>query len=94
MRIASLLLKKMSQKKFWSPVFISGTVVVIAFFLTRCFDIISFEQPETAIAGETISIKLDIKYWRINLILEMLGALCQWLDFWHQSLGMPGQTQL
>lgn len=61
MRVMRVILKKMSQKKFWSPVVISGTVVFIALFLTRCFDIISFEQPETAVAGERISIKLDIE---------------------------------
>tara|TARA_B110000037_G_scaffold57104_2_gene69654 strand:+ start:2186 stop:2473 length:288 start_codon:yes stop_codon:yes gene_type:complete len=55
------IINKLADRKFWSPYLTSGVVILIALFLTRCFDIISFEQPETAIAGETISIKLDIE---------------------------------
>ncbi len=61
MRVMNRIITKIADRKFWSPYLTSVVVILIALFLTRCFDIISFEQPETAIAGETISIKLDIE---------------------------------
>ncbi len=61
MRIMNRIINKIPHQKFWTPYLTSAVVILIALFLTRCFDIISFEQPETAIAGETISIKLDIE---------------------------------
>ena len=60
------IINKIADRKFWSPYLTSAVVILIALFLTRCFDIISFEQPETAIAGETISIKLDIEVLEDN----------------------------
>ena len=55
------IINKIADRKFWSPYLTSAVVILIALFLTRCFDIISFTQPESAIAGETISITLDIE---------------------------------
>lgn len=66
MRVMNRIINKIADRKFWSPYLTSAVVILIALFLTRCFDIISFEQPETAIAGETISIKLDIEVLEDN----------------------------
>ncbi len=53
--------KNITSHRFWPPIVSVGVVLVLGLLLTMCFNITNVDQPTTAVAGETISITLDVE---------------------------------